>query len=123
MARLSTSPAKGSPTPRRCAMRSSGRRGTRRSSRHEPLDRAHARRADAADVHADLRADVQAAGADAANARQAGDDVDHDVKRHWLASASIFTVACAWGATFSLIKDVLRTIAPEPFIAYRFTLA
>jgi drug/metabolite transporter (DMT)-like permease len=45
------------------------------------------------------------------------------VKRNWLAAASIFTVACAWGATFSLIKDVLRQIAPEPFIALRFTLA
>jgi len=45
------------------------------------------------------------------------------VKRNWLAAASIFVVACAWGATFSLIKDVLRHIAPEPFIAYRFTLA
>ena len=45
------------------------------------------------------------------------------MKRNWLAAASIFVVACAWGATFSLIKDVLRHIAPEPFIAYRFTLA
>ena len=45
------------------------------------------------------------------------------MKRNWLAVASIFAVACAWGATFSLIKDVLRSIAPEPFIALRFTLA
>lgn len=45
------------------------------------------------------------------------------MKRNWLAAASIFVVACAWGATFSLVKDVLRHIAPEPFIAYRFTLA
>jgi len=45
------------------------------------------------------------------------------VKRNWLAVASIFTVACAWGATFALIKDVLRRIAPEPFIAWRFTIA
>lgn len=45
------------------------------------------------------------------------------MKRNWLAAASIFVVACAWGATFSLIKDVLRQIAPEPFIALRFLLA
>jgi drug/metabolite transporter (DMT)-like permease len=46
------------------------------------------------------------------------------VKRgNWLAAASIFAVASAWGATFALIKDVLRSIAPEPFIAWRFTIA
>jgi drug/metabolite transporter (DMT)-like permease len=43
--------------------------------------------------------------------------------RNWLAAASIFAVACAWGATFALIKDVLRSIAPEPFIAGRFLVA
>jgi drug/metabolite transporter (DMT)-like permease len=45
------------------------------------------------------------------------------VKRNPLAVAVIFAVACAWGATFALVKDILRTIAPEPFIALRFTLA
>ena len=45
------------------------------------------------------------------------------MRRNWLAAASIFAVACAWGATFALIKDVLRSIAPEPFIAWRFTIA
>lgn len=45
------------------------------------------------------------------------------MKRHWLAAASIFAVACAWGATFTLIKDVLRSIAPEPFILWRFLVA
>ena len=39
------------------------------------------------------------------------------------AALAIFLVACAWGATFALIKDVLRSIAPEPFIAFRFLVA
>ena len=39
------------------------------------------------------------------------------------AAFAIFLVACAWGATFALIKDVLRSIAPEPFIALRFLVA
>lgn len=41
---------------------------------------------------------------------------------HRAAFALLF-VACAWGATFALIKDVLRSIAPEPFIALRFLVA
>jgi len=36
---------------------------------------------------------------------------------------ALLLVATAWGATFTLIKDVLGRIAPEPFIFYRFTLA
>ena len=31
--------------------------------------------------------------------------------------------ADCWGATFTVIKDILRNIAPEPFIFLRFTLA
>jgi drug/metabolite transporter (DMT)-like permease len=45
------------------------------------------------------------------------------VKRNWLAAFAIMIVASAWGATFALIKDVLRSIAPEPFIFWRFTIA
>ncbi|HEX3111371.1 MAG TPA: DMT family transporter, partial [Thermoanaerobaculia bacterium] len=39
------------------------------------------------------------------------------------AAFALFFVACAWGTTFALIKDVLRSIAPEPFIAFRFLVA
>lgn len=45
------------------------------------------------------------------------------MKHTRLAAFAIFLVACAWGATFALIKDVLRSIAPEPFIALRFLVA
>lgn len=45
------------------------------------------------------------------------------MKHTRLAAFAIFLVACAWGATFALIKDVLRSIAPEPFIACRFLVA
>lgn len=45
------------------------------------------------------------------------------MKRNWLAAFAIMIVASAWGATFALIKDVLRSIAPEPFIFWRFTIA
>ena len=45
------------------------------------------------------------------------------MKTNWLAAAAIFAVACAWGATFTLIKNVLRDIAPEPFILWRFLIA
>lgn len=45
------------------------------------------------------------------------------MNRHWLAVAALFFTAAAWGATFPLIKNVLRYIAPEPFIFWRFTLA
>jgi drug/metabolite transporter (DMT)-like permease len=45
------------------------------------------------------------------------------VKQNRLAAFAILVVACAWGSTFALIKDVLRSIAPEPFIAIRFLIA
>lgn len=45
------------------------------------------------------------------------------MKRHWLAIVTLLATAAAWGATFTLIKDVLGKIAPEPFIAWRFTIA
>ncbi|HSP34981.1 MAG TPA: DMT family transporter [Thermoanaerobaculia bacterium] len=45
------------------------------------------------------------------------------MKRHWLAIVTLLVIAALWGATFSLIKDVLTRIAPEPFIAWRFTIA
>jgi drug/metabolite transporter (DMT)-like permease len=45
------------------------------------------------------------------------------LKRHRLAVAALFLVATAWGASFTLVKNVLTHIAPEPFIFYRFTLA
>jgi drug/metabolite transporter (DMT)-like permease len=43
--------------------------------------------------------------------------------RRVAAVTALLLVATAWGATFTLIKDVLGRIAPEPFIFYRFTLA
>lgn len=45
------------------------------------------------------------------------------LKTHRFAVALLFLVATAWGATFTLVKNVLRLIAPEPFICLRFTLA
>jgi drug/metabolite transporter (DMT)-like permease len=45
------------------------------------------------------------------------------VKNHWLAVAVLLLVATAWGATFTLVKQVLTHIAPEPFIVLRFTTA
>lgn len=45
------------------------------------------------------------------------------MNRRWLAIASLLTIAAAWGATFTLVKNILTRIAPEPFIFYRFTLA
>jgi drug/metabolite transporter (DMT)-like permease len=45
------------------------------------------------------------------------------VKNRWIAVATIFAVAGAWGASFTLVKNVLAHIAPEPFIFWRFTLA
>jgi len=45
------------------------------------------------------------------------------LKRHWLAVAVLFLVASAWGATFTLVKQVLTRIAPEPFIFLRFIAA
>ncbi len=50
---------------------------------------------------------------------------DHETSRHhhWAAVALLFLVAAAWGATFTVIKDLLSSIAPEPFIFFRFVLA
>jgi drug/metabolite transporter (DMT)-like permease len=45
------------------------------------------------------------------------------LKRHHLAAVTLFVTAGAWGATFTLVKNILRRIAPEPFIFLRFTLA
>lgn len=44
-------------------------------------------------------------------------------RRHWLAVTALFLTASAWGASFTVIKNVLVKIAPEPFIFWRFTLA
>lgn len=43
--------------------------------------------------------------------------------RRFAAAVALLLVATAWGATFTLIKDVLGRIAPEPFIFWRFTIA
>lgn len=45
------------------------------------------------------------------------------MKKHWVAVVLLFLVASAWGTTFTLVKNVLRRIAPEPFILLRFALA
>ena len=45
------------------------------------------------------------------------------MKKHWLAVVVLFLVASAWGATFTLVKNVLTRIPPEPFIVLRFTTA
>jgi drug/metabolite transporter (DMT)-like permease len=45
------------------------------------------------------------------------------VTKRALAIAALFLVATAWGMTFTLVKNVLVRIAPEPFIFLRFTLA
>ncbi len=45
------------------------------------------------------------------------------MKRHHLAAVTLFVTAGAWGATFTLVKNILGRIAPEPFIFLRFTLA
>lgn len=45
------------------------------------------------------------------------------MKTHWAAVALLFLVAAAWGATFTVVKDLLASIAPEPFIFLRFILA
>ena len=45
------------------------------------------------------------------------------MNRHRLALFTLLITAAAWGATFTLIKNILTKIAPEPFIFYRFTLA
>ncbi len=40
-----------------------------------------------------------------------------------VAAVALFLVAAAWGASFTLVKNVLARIAPEPFIFWRFTAA
>lgn len=45
------------------------------------------------------------------------------MKRHWLAIFTLLVTAALWGSTFTVIKDILRKIAPEPFIAWRFSIA
>lgn len=45
------------------------------------------------------------------------------MKPRWIAIVTIFLIAGAWGWSFTLIKNVLAHIAPEPFIFFRFTLA
>ena len=45
------------------------------------------------------------------------------MKRHHIAAVTLFVTAAAWGATFTLVKNILGRIAPEPFIFLRFTLA
>lgn len=40
-----------------------------------------------------------------------------------LAIAALLLVAAAWGMSFTLVKNVLTRIAPEPFIMWRFLLA
>lgn len=45
------------------------------------------------------------------------------MKNRWIAIVTIFLIAGAWGSSFTLIKNVLAHIAPEPFIFWRFTLA
>lgn len=45
------------------------------------------------------------------------------MKRHHVAALTLFVTAGAWGATFTVVKNILGRIAPEPFIFLRFTLA
>ena len=45
------------------------------------------------------------------------------MKRHHVAALTLFLTAAAWGATFTVVKNILGRIAPEPFIFLRFTLA
>ncbi len=45
------------------------------------------------------------------------------MKRHHVAVLALFLTAAAWGATFTMVKNILDRIAPEPFIFFRFTLA
>ena len=45
------------------------------------------------------------------------------MKRHHVAAVTLFVTAAAWGATFTLVKNILGRIAPEPVIFLRFTLA
>jgi drug/metabolite transporter (DMT)-like permease len=43
--------------------------------------------------------------------------------RRWLAVLALFATAAAWGASFTLVKNVVTRMAPEPFIFWRFTFA
>jgi drug/metabolite transporter (DMT)-like permease len=45
------------------------------------------------------------------------------VTKRPLAIAALLLVAAAWGMSFTLVKNVLTRIAPEPFIMWRFLLA
>jgi len=45
------------------------------------------------------------------------------MSRRWLAVLALFATAGAWGATFTLVKGIVSRMAPEPFIAWRFTIA
>src|SRR5438132_7067461 len=106
----STSPGRESPTPRRCATPSRGRRGTPGSSPHEwqPLERAHPRRADDHRLSSGDDVSAETAPDDAASPEPADQDgAGHALKTHWAAVAALFLVATAWGATFTVIKDVL----------------
>src|SRR5437764_4409668 len=106
-------------------MPSAGQRNTPRVSHHESLGDAHSGAADARRLHAvDAESAATASGAVAQPRRSDDDrDIKHSLKRHWLAVAVLFLVASAWGATFTLVKQVLTRIAPEPFIFLRFTAA
>jgi drug/metabolite transporter (DMT)-like permease len=43
--------------------------------------------------------------------------------RRWLAILALLATAGAWGATFTLVKNVVARMPPESFIFWRFTLA
>lgn len=44
-------------------------------------------------------------------------------RQHLLAVLALFCIASAWGVSFTIVKTILRAIAPEPFLFFRFTLA
>jgi drug/metabolite transporter (DMT)-like permease len=45
------------------------------------------------------------------------------VKRHHLAVLALLSTAGAWGATFTLVKNVIQRMSPEAFIFWRFLTA
>lgn len=45
------------------------------------------------------------------------------MKRGHLAVLALLATAAAWGATFTLVKSVIQTMAPETFIFWRFVAA
>lgn len=45
------------------------------------------------------------------------------MKRHHLAVLALLATAAAWGSTFALVKDTIRSMTPETFIFWRFTTA